>query len=442
MRLNGDAPLLSAHGLGGREDIPAPTWLALYAAAVVVLITFFALAALWSSPRLRGREAGRPIPGLTRFSGLPLTDVALRVLGLILLGGFLLVAWGGPDDNGRGNPAPTWIYVYFWVGLVPLSLVGGAVWSRINPLRTLAGLLRRVAPPGELSIPPRLGYWPAAASLVAFTWMELVYDHAASPRVVATFVTLYCAVHVAIGYLVGTRWFACGEGFEVYATMVARLSPLGRRNDGVLVLRNPLDGLAGTPAFPDLTPVVFAVLGSTAFDGLTRTDFWARVSDVNSRMEYLALGTLGLAAGLLLMSGTYLIAVRLTERLVGEPHLGIRFAPTIIPIAIGYTVAHYFSFAVFQGQQGVLLANDPFVRGDDWLGLAGRHVNYNLIPSSGIAWVQISAIVVGHVIAVVASHDRAVELLPAARSKSGQYPVLVLMVLYTVTGIALVSGAG
>jgi hypothetical protein len=442
MRLDDDAPLVLAHGLGAREDIPAPTWLAVYAGAVVVLITFFALAALWSSPRLRGSEAGRPIPGLTKFSDLPVTDLVLRVLGLILLGTFLLVAWAGPDDNGRGNPAPTWIYVYFWVGLIPLSLLAGPVWSRINPLRTLAGLLRRLAPPAELRISPRLGHWPAAASLVAFTWMELVYDHAASPRVVATFVTLYCAMHVAIGYLVGPRWFARGEGFEVYATMVARLSPIGRRDDGLIVLRNPLDGLAGTPGSPDLTPVVLAVLGSTAFDGLTRTDRWGRLTNVDSRLEYLALGTLGLAAGLLTMSCTYLIAIRVTERLVGEGQLRTRFAPTIIPVAVGYTVAHYFSFAVFQGQQGVLLANDPFGRGDNWLGLAGGHVNYNLISSNVIAWVQIGAIVVGHVIAVVASHDRAVGLLPATRSKSGQYPVLVLMVLYTMTGIALVSGAG
>ena len=443
MSFRADGTVVLAHGLGGREDIPAPTWLAMYAGAVAVLVSFFALAALWAAPRLKGRTAGRPVPLLERLAGAPGTGFLLRVVGVALLAIFLAVAWGGPDDNGRANPAPTWIYVFFWVGLVPVSLLLGPVWRRMNPLRTISEAIRLLVRRGPRPLPARVGYWPAVVSLMAFLWLELAYDHAASPRAVAAFVTAYVVIHVTLGVVFGSVWFSRGDGFEVYATTIARLSLLGRRQDGRIVVRNPLDGLAGAPTSPDVTPVVLTALGSTAFDGLARTDFWADLIAGAGRAEYLLLGTAGLAAGMLAMSATYLLAIRLTRRLVpGEPQLRAMFAASIIPIAVGYTVAHYFSFALFQGQQGFLLANDPFVRGDDLFGLADRNPNYDVISSDGISLVQIGAIVVGHVIAVVASHDRAAGLLPARHLRAGQYPMLVLMVLYTMTGIALVSGAG
>ena len=443
MSFRSEGTVVLAHGLGGREDIPAPTWLAMYAGAVAVLVSFFALAALWATPRLKGALAGRPLPSLERIADARITRFLLRVAGVALLAIFLAVAWGGPDDNGRGNPAPTWIYVFFWVGLVPVSLLLGPLWMRMNPLRTLTAGIRLLVRRPPRPLPARVGYWPAVVSLVAFLWLELAYDHAASPRAVATFVTAYVVIQVALGVVFGPVWFSRGDGFEVYATTIARLSLLGRRQDGRIVLRNPLDGLAGAPTSPDVTPVVLTALGSTAFDGLARTDFWADLIAGAGRGEYLLLGTAGLAAGLLAMSATYLLAIRLTQRAVpGEPRVRAKFAASIIPIAVGYTVAHYFSFALFQGQQGFLLANDPFVRGDNLFGLEGRNPNYDVISSNGISMVQIGAIVVGHVVAVVAAHDRAVGLLPSRHARGGQYPMLMLMVLYTITGIALVSGAG
>lgn len=102
------------------------------------------------------------------------------------MAGFLVVAWRGPDDFGRTNPAPTWFYVWFRVGLVPLSLLLGPIWKLISPLRTIAGLLGLLRR-GPVGVADRLGYWPAILSLLAFLWLELLwlellYDFAASPR--------------------------------------------------------------------------------------------------------------------------------------------------------------------------------------------------------------------------------------------------------------------
>lgn len=431
-----------AHGVGGRGDLPIAPWLATYAGAAVVAFSFFALASLWATPRLRGPDAGQALPWAQRIADAAVFRAVLRAVGLLLLAAFLVVAWFGPDDLGRGNPAPTWFYVWFWVGLVPASLLFGPVWRLLNPLRTVSGLLRTVLPTAPLRLPDRLSYWPAAVGLLAFLWIELVYDMAASPRVVAAFVTLYCVVHVTAGAVFGPTWFARADAFEVYSSFIALAAPLGRRSDGRLVLRNPLDGLSGASSSSDLTPVIVVVLGSTAFDGLSRTSWWTGLVANTGRAEYLQFGTAGLLLCIGLVAMTFGGAMHLTRqhlRLDKDPRPD--FAPSLVPIVIGYTVAHYFSFALFQGQQGVLLANDPLVLGWNLFGLRDVTVNYNMMSTTQISIVQVGAIVLGHVVAVVAAHDRAIGLLKSAAAVRGQYPLMAVMVAYTATGIALLAGS-
>ena len=75
-----------AHGLGGRADLPVPVWLAQYAAAVVLIVTFFMLARFWDVPRLQEPYRGRALPmGLQRFIDAPAFRLALRLIGLAFL---------------------------------------------------------------------------------------------------------------------------------------------------------------------------------------------------------------------------------------------------------------------------------------------------------------------------------------------------------------------
>ncbi|WP_424188223.1 hypothetical protein ACOBQX_09460 [Actinokineospora sp. G85] len=397
--------LVLAHGLGGRSDLPVPLWLALNAGAAAVLVSFAALTVLWRTPRLRGSAAGRPVR-------LWVPRAGLKALGLVLLLGFLGVAWFGPAAH---NPAPAWFYVWFWVGLVPVSLLFGPVWRLANPLRTLASWLGRVVPAREL--PERWGRWPAVVSLFAFLWLELASGFSDSLLAVAVFVTAYSVLQVVAGAVFGPGWFDRGDGFELYSTLIAGLAPWGRRDDGALVLRNPLDGLTTLRALPGLTPFILLVLGSTVFDGLTRLPVWTFTGSI-------AAGTLGLLGAVALTAAAYVGAVALTR-----PYLRKGVAPfdslahTLVPIMVGYTVAHYFSFAVFEGQRG-------------W----GSTVDYTVLSAAAIAAVQIGGIVLGHVLAVTSAHDQSLRDLRAGYGRVGQYPVLALMVGYTAVGIALVSG--
>ncbi|WP_350278218.1 hypothetical protein [Kribbella sp. HUAS MG21] len=434
--------LLPLHGIGGRGDLPVPLWLAVYSAGAAVAVSFFALAAFWSRPRFEG-TAGRPFDVLTRVADHPVTRAVLKLIGVAALALLLGAAWFGDPEPSR-NPAPTWLFVWIWVGIIPLSLIFGPIWRLANPLRTLAGLVRRTS---YSRLPGGIAYWPAVAGLAGFLWLELVHPDASQPRVVALAVTVYALANVAAGIVYGPAWFAVGDSFEVYAEVLGRLAPIGRGTDGRLELRNPLVGLATMPQQPGVVGLLCLLLGSTAFDGVSRWSAWTSLTAELSRPQHLLVATLGLVVAVALVAALFLLAARTTGAArirpgaVGTAGLPGAFAHSLVPIAIGYAAAHYFSFAVFQGQAGWLLATDPFGRGWDLLGTGGRGIDYAVVGTGVIAGVQIGAIVLGHVLGVVSAHDRAADLFRRRELRRAQYPLLAAMVAFTAGGIALVTAS-
>ncbi|MDQ3751943.1 MAG: hypothetical protein M3333_03505 [Actinomycetota bacterium] len=438
--------LILVHGLGGRSDLPVPLWLALYGGGAAIVLSFAILAVFWKSPKLHGDTAGRPLPQvLERLAGARATRLALRALGLVLTISLIGVAAFGSTD-AFANPAPVWFYVWFWVGLVPASLLFGPVWRLLNPLRTLSVLLARVSGSrggeGHLEIPARVGVWPAAVGLTVFVWLELVFQDPSRPMIVLLFLVLYGGPNLVAASLYGERWFAQGDGFEVYSTLLASMSPLGRRADGRLVVRNPLDGLAAVRPVPGLVAVVAVLLGSTAFDGLTRTAPWTSLTQSQSTLSNLLIGTTGLAGSIVFVAVTFVAASRFSRRFVADSSPGLEqsFVHSLMPIVVGYTLAHYFSLLMFEGQNGYILASDPFARGQNLFGTADWAINYTWVSTSAIALVQVAAIVIGHVVAVISAHDRAAVIFPRRDITRAQYSLLAAMVAYSVGGIALLVG--
>ena len=430
-----------AHGIGGREDLPLPLDLMVQGAVLALLASFFGLGVLWRSPRLRAGQAGRALP-------LPvqrLVDSAgfrwlLRLLGLAGTGYVVVLALVAPDD-GR-NPLPPTVYVLFWVGIVPLSLLFGPVWRLVNPLRTihllLAALTRIPADRGLRSLPDRLGYWPAALSLLSFVWLELAAPDRTAVPVLLLYFGGYAVIHLGAALLFGHRWFTTGDGFEVYSTLVGALSPLGRRDDGRLVVRNPLNGIATFGPASGIVALIAVLLGSTFFDSISGSTDWGRV--VRSvPLPAAVLATAGLLLMIALVAATFVGATRFAGR-VGhqgrKPVPGL-LAHTVIPIVVGYVIAHYFSLLLFEGQQAIVMLSHPLGASAE---LSGA-INYGLVTATGIAFIQVIAVVVGHVLAVVSAHDRSVALFPRPDVVVGQLPLVVLMVGYTVGGLTLLFAA-
>jgi hypothetical protein len=437
------ATTVLAHGVGTRADLPIPASLAIIGGGVAVLVSFVALGALWPEARLRGGKAGRPLPAVVaRAVDSRAMTVLLRVVALALWLLVLAAAFFGPADIAA-NIAPWAFYIQLWVGLVPVSLLLGPIWRRANPLRSLHWLLSRAVreAPGAGAL-PRLGYWPAVVSLLTFAFLELAFPGRSRPAVVGTYLLLYTCVHLVAALWYGAGWFSRGDGFEVYSTLIGRLSPFGRRDDGVLVVRNPLDGAAGLRAERGLAAVVVTLVGSTAFDGLTRTTWWQNgpgiAGDAATRPQLIGLPTM-----ILLVAVLYVVATRLAGRSAGIDDGPATYAHSVIPIAAGYAIAHYFSLLMLDGQLTYILASDPFGRGWNLFGTAQNAVDYTAVSPRTISLVQVVAIVGGHIIGVVLAHDRAVRLAGPghrATARVSQYPLLAVMVTFTLGGLFLLLG--
>lgn len=423
-----------AHGLGGRQDLPLPAFYAYAGAFAALFVSFLALGLLWPTSRFHGGAAGRPLPAaVQRVADGPTLRRTLRALGMaaaVFVMAHLLL---GPDDPDR-NPAPGAIYVLLWVGLVPASVLLGPVWRLLNPLRTVHAVTCRVlgrSPRQGRPLPRWLGYWPAALGLFAFTWLELVAPEPASRASLLTFLASYAVAQLAAAAVYGSAWFERGDGFEAYSVLLGHLSPLGRRpEDGRLVLRSPLNSLDAVPMAPGLAATVCVLLGSTAYDGFSRSPGWIETLQT-STLGRSGVGTLGLTAACLVAAGLYAGCAGLSRliggRVAGPGGAVTAFAHSLLPIAVGYLVAHYYSLFTLEAPRTIAIA----LGADDPAGPA------LLLGTAGTATLQVGAIVLGHVLGVIAAHDRSVRLFPAARAIAAQVPLLALMVVYTTAGLAI-----
>lgn len=435
-----------AHGIGGQADLPIPLELAVSGAVAALVVSFTILVVAWRRPRYDGaHHPGRPVlPILDRVTSSPTFRVGLRALGLLIAAFTVATAVAG--QNSLTNPFFGIVYVWWWVGLVFASALLGPVWRAISPVRTInAGIAKLSGSDPDVGLfryPEWLGYWPAALGLYAFVWMELAYRYPTELGSVRLWCALYVGAMLVGGAVFGNRFYERADPFEVYSSLIAKLSPWARV-DGRLVLRSPLANLSTVESRPGLVAVVAVLFGSTAFDSFRESSFWvktyqdASVSKVV--LDNAALLTFCVTAGVLFTLGSALTSSR------GETprrELPRRYAHSIAPIVLAYIVAHYLTLFVDVGTQTLARASDPFGKGWDILGTAGVEPSYwfSYHPSV-LASIKVIAVVVGHVVAAVAAHDRALTLLPKRDQITGQLPLLVVMVGFTAGGLFLLFSA-
>ena len=458
------AALPLAHGIRAVKDLPLPLWLFYYPGAIVLVVSFVARGVLWTKPRLEDSQHGqRPLP---EWMQRVLLSTALRVLlgtftfGLLVLV-FLAALLGEPSQGA--NLAPTFVFVIFWVGMVPLVVLLGDVWRVLNPWRAaadgVAWATERLGLTWEplARYPERLGRWPAAALLFLFTAYELAYLDAAEPRSIALAIVLYSWITWVGAAIYGRgAWFENADGFTAYFNFLSKIAPFGvnehhHDRPREIVVRVPLSALTRWDTRPGTLAVVAVMLGSVAFDGFNRTATWQnRLFKIEANLlgspnlaDLVVTGVnlIGLTVFVLLVASFYLLAVA-GAKAVAHSHrpLVAAFVFSLVPIALAYAWAHYFSLLVNQGQFAIPLASDPFGFGWDVLGTADFAPNLTALTPNMIWYTQVAVLVAGHVVGLMLAHDRAVALFSSARTAvRTQYAFLVLMVLYTVGGLWLLS---
>ena len=451
-----------AHGIGQIQDLPIPRWLFYYAASLTLILSFVALGVLWREPRLTGRERGRPLSD--SWQRLILWPGWRILFGGISVG-LLVIVWlaalvGRPDAGD--NIAPVFIWVIFWLGLVPLVVLFGNLWSVLNPWRaaadTVAWVWARLGRGWEpaAAYPERLGRWPAALLLLAFATLELAWPRSAEPRTLALAIVVYSWITWAGMLIYGRRvWLDNGEAFTVYFGLFSRISAFAvREEEGrrQLVVRPPLSGLVAGDSQPGTVAFVAVMLGSVAFDGLSRATWWSdQLYEIEARyivdsptkadFAHLGFNLLGLVCAVIAIGLLYTLAV-VAAKSIGHTNASLAgaFVGSLVPIALAYAVAHYFTLLVETGQDVVYLASDPFGKGWDLFGTADFRPKQNVFEPNTIWYVQVGVLVTGHVLGLVLAHDRAVAQFSSARTAvRTQYAMLVLMVLYTCTGLWLLS---
>jgi hypothetical protein len=447
-----------AHGIVGKADLPIPVWLFSWTAAIVLVVSFVALSTMWRRPQLQE-------PRLRRLFRLP--AVVEWLAGLLGVALFALVVYSGfaGAQVTEANFSVTFIYVIFWVAIPVASVLFGDVFHALNPwracARVLGALLRLARGGGErkppLAYPQWLGLWPALAGIVGFAWLELIYVEKDNPSTLAALSVGYFAVMLAGMALFGIeQWTSQADGFSVYFNLISKLSALVRRDDGVVYLRRPLSGVTELKIQAATVAFICAQIGTTTFDGFSNGGIW-RNNEPNLQSLFETLGlhptpaqelaySVGLVFCILLISAVYRVGIlgvrKVTDRY--DTHTLTRtFVHTLVPIAFAYVLAHYFSLLLWQSQAMVYLASDPLGNGANIFGTSNFQIDYHLISYAAIWYVQVVALVSGHVGGLALAHDRALVLYqdPEEAVRS-QYWMLAVMVAFTSFGLWLLSAVG
>ena len=438
------APAFAHGAISGRRDLPVPLWLFVFGAATALIISFVALSTLWTEPRFEDRpiRPARPswIQSILTNQGLEWT---IRILMLLF---FVVVAMASARRASLTETiGPIVVYAWFWVGLAIAHALFGNLWATLSPFDTLG---RLVGPgdddePSHRPYPQAWGRWPAAVQLFGFVWVELVEPFGSTLGHLGILIVVYTLIQIAGMQIFGRRaWIENGEAFAVYFGLIAGMAPLTRDREGRVVTTPFLSGLARIPVRPGLLAVIMVALGSTTFDGISRSTSWITATAELSGVTRIVVSTAGLLGVIGLVALAYLVAMGAAARVVGgDWHpLAVRFAHSLVPIVLAYVIAHYFSFLVLEGQLGLVRLSDPFGAGWNLFGTDDWVINLTLLSPTAIWYVQVAAIVIGHVGGVVVAHDRAIAMFDRAAAVRTQYALLAVMILFTASGLLILSG--
>jgi len=473
-----------AHSFVQPYTLPVPFGLYLYGAAATLLLTFFVLAyfarpaTMAIAPAALARRS--PSAQVPAWLVDALRAFAVGVLLLTLIAGF----YG--TRNPDANIGMTLFWVIFVLGMTYATVLIGDVFAIINPWRTIADWLRLSdAGRGRVAYPQWLGYWPALVAYVALIWIELFA--LPKPSTLAIALLVYSGVTFAGVWLFGAdAWFRRGELFSVLLRLVGLLAPLEYRMapNGVVNVRtrplfagvlegNERAGLhqatvsAGARSADgrSISVLLFVLfmLSSTTFDGMHETLVWMNLfwkyllhafqplwgTDLiaSQRMLehwYVAFQRAGLVLSPFIYLAVYMIVIAcmkaMTRTTMTVRELALAFAFTVLPIAIVYNMAHYWTLLLLQLPKLPYLVADPFGAGWTLPGLGPPPAEPPPLDMAPIWNTEVMLIVGGHLVGVYLAHRVALRVFDSRRAALvSQLPMLVLMVVYTVLGLWVIS---
>jgi hypothetical protein len=410
-----------AHSLDATYQSRLPLVVYLIGAAMSVALSFAFL--LLTDVRADPPSADNP-------GRMPPAWLRIGLRGVGLIGWTWIVLQGIVGGSSAGDVTTLFLWVYGWVGMAMVSALVGPIWHWLDPFATLfdigAAIARRLGIRGwdVADYPVRLGRWPAVIGLLFFVWLELVGD-GGGPSSLFVVLLGYTAFTVAMMAQFGRdAWRRDGETFSVWFRLLNRLAPIALADDEGRVRRRPFASGLLEPGWTTADILLVTIgAGSILYDGLSQTTPWFSAFGVPGvPIETLQLlGFLGLIAA----------AALAAARLVGTAATGAG----LLPIAVGYLIAHYFTYLLIDGQRILIAIADPLQQGWDLggLGWAFLEPTSAFLPP-GLVWtIQIAAVVGGHMVGAWGGHVvAALSSAEAGRShRKREVPLAVIMVALT-----------
>jgi len=404
-------------------------------AVVVVVVSFAILTAFVTRPPRAPAAAGGPDEDEAPAGRGSLVANLFAVLALALL----VVAGFAGSPIASWNPAPVVVLAVGWSLLPALQVVAGDVWRVINPWRAgfeIAERLRRAPLAARRGYPLALGRWPAVALLLLVLLAALDRGPDWSPPLVGAVLLAYTLVTWHAMRAFGKdAWLGHGEVVTVTYRMLAGLR-LGARPWGARLYATPPPGL-------DTTVLVLLLLAGGLARAVVETRPWASLwRRLGGAPDAAHAGPVALLALVVLVGGTYAVLCLAMRRLgdvrLGAVELARAFAPSLLPVAAVFHFASLMPHFAEDLQLLVRVVSDPLALG--WNLLATRTLSI-IRPPIGVVWhAQVAAVVLAHVAALYVAHLRALVVYGRPRpAVVSQLPMLVLMVLYTVSGLWVLS---
>jgi hypothetical protein len=410
----------AAHTINATYTSRLPLAVYLVGAATTVALSFIFVIV---------RDVRAAPPDLTGSGRLPPAWLRYLLRFVGLFGWLWIVAQGIAGGQSDGDVATLFLWVYGWVGVAIICAIIGPIWQFLDPFSTLhdigAWVLARLGVAGwnVADYPEPLGRWPATIGFAGIVWLELVL--VGGPSVLFVVLIGYTAFTLAMMAQFGRdEWRSQGEIFTVWFRLLGRLAWFRLVDEDGRVERRTFGSGLLEPGWTraDVTLAAFGV-SSIIFDGLSQTQAFFDL--------FGSPGTLEKTVVLFAWLGIVVALAYLVARTVGLAAIGAG----LLPIAVGYLIAHYLTYLLIDGQRILIAISDPFQKGWDLFGTAFFQPSGAWLPPGLIWTIQLAAVVGGHMLGAWGGHVVAVADAPPGLStpalRRRQLPLAVVMVALT-----------